>query len=76
MAVEELPKEVDTIDGEDTKTDEDNNCGSTTSYPPKESFIVVDSLYKDRSSINLEEISLLRVRRQLRKAAENEEVFL
>ena len=29
MAVEELPKEVDTID-EDTKTDEDDNCGSTT----------------------------------------------
>ena len=30
VAVEELPKEVDTIDGEDTETDEDDNCGSTT----------------------------------------------
>jgi hypothetical protein len=26
----ELPKEVDTIDEEDTETNEDNNCGSTT----------------------------------------------
>jgi len=30
VAVEELPREVDTIDKEDTKTDENNNCGSTT----------------------------------------------
>jgi len=29
VAVEELPKEVDTID-KDTETNEDNNCGSTT----------------------------------------------
>jgi hypothetical protein len=27
---EELPEEVDTIDEEDTKTDEDDDCGSTT----------------------------------------------
>ena len=75
MAVEELPKEVDTTDEEDTETDEDDNCGSTTQYPPEESSIVVDSLRKDRSSIDFKEISLPRVRRQLRKAAENEEVF-
>ena len=30
VAIEELPKEVDTIDREDTKTNEDNDCGSTT----------------------------------------------
>jgi hypothetical protein len=34
IAIEELPKElskeVDTIDKEDTKTNKDNNCGSTT----------------------------------------------
>jgi len=30
VAIEELPKEVNTIDEEDTKTDKDNNCGSTT----------------------------------------------
>jgi len=30
VAVEELPKEVDTIDKEDTKTNKNNNYGSTT----------------------------------------------
>jgi len=30
VAVEELPKKVDTIDKENTKTNKDNNCGSTT----------------------------------------------
>ena len=71
---EELPEEVDTTDEEDTETDEDDDCGSTQ-YPPEESSIVVDSPRKDRSSIDFEEISLPRVRRQSRKAAENEEVF-
>jgi hypothetical protein len=75
VAVEELPKEVDITDKEDTETNEDNNYGSTTQYPLKESSIVVDSLHKDRSSIDFEEISLPRVRRQLRKAVENKEVF-
>ena len=57
----ELPKEVDTIDKEDTETNKDNNCGSTTQYPPKESSIIVDSPHKDRSSINFKEISLPRI---------------
>jgi len=30
VAVEELPEEVDTIDKEDTETNKDNDCGSTT----------------------------------------------
>jgi len=30
VAVEELPKEVDTIDKEDTKTNKDDDYGSTT----------------------------------------------
>jgi hypothetical protein len=67
MAVEELPKElpkeVDTTDKEDTKTNKDNDCGSTTQYPPKESSIVANSPHKDRSSINFKEISLPRIRR-------------
>jgi len=63
MAVEELPEEVDTTDEEDTETNEDDNYGSTTQYPLKESSIVVNSLHKDRSSINFKEISLPRVRR-------------
>ena len=62
IAVEELPKEVDTTDKEHTKTNEDDDCGSTTQYLPKESSIVVNSPRKDRSSINFEEISLPRVR--------------
>ena len=63
VAVEELPKEVDTIDREDTETNKDDDCGSTTQYPPKDSSIVVDSPYKDHSSINLEEIFLPHIRR-------------
>ena len=30
MAEEELPKEVDITDEEDTETDKDDDCGSTT----------------------------------------------
>ena len=60
IVVEKLFKKVDTINKEDTKTNKDNNCGSTTQYPLKESSIVVNSPYKDFSSINFKEIPLPR----------------
>lgn len=76
IAIEQLLEDVDFLDEEDIGIDVDDDCGSPTQVPPgRGGFVPASSLPKDVPTIEDEVMSLPRVRRQLRKAAENEEVF-
>ena len=66
---------MDFLNEEDIRININNNCGSPTQVPPgREGFIPASLLLKDSPTVKDKVVSLPRVQRQSRKAAENEEV--